>query len=194
MKAIIIILFCLFFVACFEDPSDNNASDNNAGAGNIAVIVLDPNSSANNNPLPICTQSNYQDFISKAEPPRCELQYANLWGAQLLLMNLQGVNLQSADLQSANLRGANLQGAILKNVNLAFANLTDANLQGANLQRADLRGTNLQRADLQKADLRYAKNLETATLQEVNLVGAIVTATQGDILTAKGFADFNTVP
>src|SRR5208282_3069834 len=52
-----------------------------------------------------------------------DLQWANLWSA----------NLQSADLRLANLQSANLQWANLQSANLRLANLQWANLQSANL-------------------------------------------------------------
>lgn len=96
-------------------------------------------------------------------------ELANLYGAYLRGVDLQGVdlrgaNLCGADLQDADLRGANLlkvnlQEADLSGANLCGADLYCANLQDAYLCRVDLSGADLWRANLQDADLRGAKNV-----------------------------------
>ena len=91
----------------------------------------------------------------------CQLQGADLRGAELQGFNFLRANLRNADLFRANLRGADLRCADLEG-----ANLRGANLEGANLTRADLRG-----AELRGADLRGA-NLRDALFEGANLSGA----------------------
>jgi hypothetical protein len=71
----------------------------------------------------------------------CDLQGANLNGA----------NLENADLQGANIEGTNLQGADLRNANIKGANLEGSKLDGANLLGANLQGAYLRRAKLDPA-------------------------------------------
>ena len=98
---------------------------------------------------------------------------ANLCGASLQNAFLIDANLQNADLFHANLREANLQYASLRHANLQNADLGYAELQRADfgyarLKKADLREANLRQAKLQNADLREA-NLQNAKLQRANL-------------------------
>jgi hypothetical protein len=132
----------------------------------------------------------------------CNLQSADLMGA-----NLEFSNLMSADLRGANLVGANLRGAKMPGANLAGADLRGANLektyltgvwwssadgekkclQGANLTNANLENSNLQGANLgsegavvgdcyQGANLTEA-NLSNANLLNARLMGAILSRT-----------------
>jgi DNA-directed RNA polymerase subunit RPC12/RpoP len=91
---------------------------------------------------------------------------ADLEGADLRDINLQGGSLRHANLHKADLSGAALQG-----VNLFEADLSGANLTRANLRRAEPRYANLEGANLRLADLRNAK-MFAADLQGANLSGA----------------------
>lgn len=116
-----------------------------------------------------------------------DLQFADLFGADLSDTNLRSANLQFADLTgtdlrnafltSADLKFADLFGANLKNANLrdAFLISTDlkfADLSGTDLQFADLRDANLRNAFLISADLRYA-DLSRTDLRGADLAGTI---------------------
>lgn len=61
-----------------------------------------------------------------------------------------------ADLRGANLQLVNLQGADLRKANLMDANLKGTELNGANLMEADLKGADLRGTDLRGADLKGA--------------------------------------
>jgi hypothetical protein len=67
--------------------------------------------------------------------------------------NLEYANLYSADLHSANLRYADLYSADLHSANLRYANLYSADLRYADLESADLRNANLYSANLRNANL-----------------------------------------
>jgi hypothetical protein len=100
----------------------------------------------------------------------------DLWGAQLIGVDLSEANLWSVDLNSANLtganlRGANLGGARLSTASLDAADLIEADLRNANLSGADLSGANLLSSNLSGVDLGAAK-LGGANLSFVDLSGA----------------------
>lgn len=121
-------------------------------------------------------QKVFWKYIRLGKCRGANLQYANLWGADLRNANLQGANLQYANLWGANLRGTGLRDADLQYTNLQNANLRDADLRhadlwNANLQEADLRRADLRRADLWEADF-WGANLQRANLQEAKLWGA----------------------
>ncbi|CAK9065253.1 unnamed protein product [Durusdinium trenchii] len=85
------------------------------------------------------------------------LRCAKLQGADLRGACLQGANLTKAELQAADLRGAQLQGATLHDARLASATLVRAKLQGVWFMHADLSGSDLTGADLSGAYLAGAK-------------------------------------
>ena len=85
--------------------------------------------------------------------------------------NLQGADLRGADLSSADLVGADLKGADLKDADLRGVYLMSADLRGAKLSSADLRDADLRGADLMSANLMSA-NLKGANLMSANLKGA----------------------
>lgn len=84
------------------------------------------------------------------------------------------------DLTDADLRGADLTDVNMEGVTLMGADLTDANLAGTNLywclaceavfERADLRGACFRGATLEKADFRYAR-LQGADFGSDNISG-----------------------
>ena len=61
-----------------------------------------------------CTIENYQDFIDKPGLHVCNLQDADLRGADLFNADLRGADLQYAKLQGANLRFVRFRGAKVK--------------------------------------------------------------------------------
>jgi len=113
------------------------------------------------------------------------LEQADLSGAQLSEVHLEGANLKQirlwrADLSIADLESANLQDAWLGEANFRYAKLTSANLRGAelegsNLERVNLANANLCGARLRQADLHnaslYDAELERACLDSANLCG-----------------------
>ena len=103
----------------------------------------------------------------------CNLQFANLKGA-----NLEGAVLVFTNLKGANLEGANLGGAYLMDAHLNHANLGGANLGGAYLNRANLNVANLEGANLKNAHLEntmpVAANLKAANLENAHLEGAML--------------------
>jgi hypothetical protein len=68
-------------------------------------------------------------------------------------LDLRGADLRGADLMLLELEGAYLRGAQLQHADLRATQLQRANLRGAQLQGADLRGAQLQHADLANARL-----------------------------------------
>ena len=84
------------------------------------------------------------------------LKYADLIGTDLIGANLKYANLIGADLYNAYLKDANLYGAYLYNANLEDTNLEGANLIGANLFRAKLVGANLENVIYDHTTLFYA--------------------------------------
>ena len=106
----------------------------------------------------------------------CDLQYANLKGADLRWVNLQYVNLKEADLRWANLnnitlRGADLRGANFRGADMRYADVKEANLSGTQLRWADLRGTDFRGADMRHAYLRWS-DMSNANLRKAQLKGA----------------------
>ena len=95
-----------------------------------------------------------------------EGERANLIGADLEDVNLEGANLKYADLIGTDLIGANLKYANLIGADLYNAYLKDANLYGAYLYNANLEDTNLEGANLIGANLFRAK-LSEAKLDNV---------------------------
>lgn len=85
---------------------------------------------------------------------------ANLRGAELDRVPLDGRYLKRARLGEASLRFANLKGANLEWANFIKANLEWANLRGANLELADFEGANLKGVDLTKIK-DYKKTIGT---------------------------------
>lgn len=96
---------------------------------------------------------------------------ANLRGAHLQYVQLQGVCLEKANLQGADLRGADLRGANLKKAQLQAADLRGAKLRGANLDGASLHGATLVNAELQDVKFRLT-DLTGANLFGADLTGA----------------------
>ena len=113
-------------------------------------------------------QSRYLWLFEKANLQGAILQRVNLNGANLQGANLKKVNLYQALLHHVNLRRANLNEAILLRTNFSFARL-----QGANLQKTILEGANLNEANLTGANLTGA-NLTGARLYDANFEGAFL--------------------
>jgi len=117
--------------------------------------------------------SSVRRLLSTNECHVCNLQFANLKGA-----NLEGAVLVFTNLKGANLAGANLGGAYLMDAHLNHANLGGANLGGAYLNRANLNVANLEGANLKNAHLEntmpVAANLKAANLENAHLEGAML--------------------
>ncbi len=80
----------------------------------------------------------------------------NFSRANLNQCDLQGANLRGADLSYAELTEANLQTANLRGADLSYADLEQANLEDADLRGALLIGTNLRLTNLSKTQLHDA--------------------------------------
>ncbi|MDF1873423.1 pentapeptide repeat-containing protein, partial [Vannielia sp.] len=102
---------------------------------------------------------------------RLDLRKANLRGADMAGLELNGARFDSAVMQGATLREARLQGASLWGAQLQGADLEAARLQGAHLWAAQLQGADLEAARLQGAGLETAR-LQVADLGEARLQGA----------------------
>lgn len=92
------------------------------------ICFVSPASATSANPI--------QQLLESRSCVACDLQNANLKGADLRGVNLSRANLRNADLRDAQLLAVNLKGADLRGANLTGADLlvvdfTDANLRGA---------------------------------------------------------------
>lgn len=120
---------------------------------------------------------------------RLYLDYIDLSGADLAMVDftkvyLASANLNRANLQKAVLRNASLLCASLKRADLREADLCGANLKGAKLEIADLRRAQLVGANLKGADLRGAE-LEGINLKHAVLSLAFLDESQVDYLKGK---------
>lgn len=137
-------------------------------------------------PAAINKKVNLRADLCGADLNSINLQGATLENADLRNTNLQNADLREADLSNANLQGADLReailweadlsNAILQNADLRKANIYAANLENttlfmANLYKANLIDTILRKADLEAANLKFA-NLGKANLQRARLTGA----------------------
>jgi uncharacterized protein YjbI with pentapeptide repeats len=117
-----------------------------------------------------------QQLLQRRSCTLCNLQDADLSGANLINVKLFGASLIGADISQANLSlanlsQANLTGANLSKANLSFVNLTDADLTRANLSNVELRGAILDRVNMTGA------SLTGVNLTGVNLSGVRLCAT-----------------
>ena len=101
---------------------------------------------------------------------------ADLRGASLVGLKLNGSDLSGADLSGADLLGVSLASANLTSADLSGADAGKTNLTGATLDQADLDGGNLQSSNLTDAKLTGA-NLTNAVLQDSTLTGASLAGT-----------------
>ncbi|MFS8886218.1 pentapeptide repeat-containing protein [Synechococcus sp. H70.2] len=99
------------------------------------------------------------------------LSEADLRGGNLSRANLSGASLSRANLSRVDLRGSGLSLADLSGVNLIETNLSQADLSGSKLWWADLSGANLIETNLSRADL-WRANLSKANLSKADLRGA----------------------
>lgn len=113
---------------------------------------------------------------------RANLREANLRRADLLKGDLREADLTWADFRNANLNEANLSGANIVGGNLCDAKLIDTDFSGANLRGASIYGFFLMDTSFSEADLRGA-NLSRTELDGVNLTGADLTG--ADLRLAK---------
>ena len=88
---------------------------------------------------------------------------AELIGANLILVDLEGVDLHEANMCYASLYGADLHRAYLEGVDLEGADLRGADMEESVLYNANLGKANMRNVVLRGADLRGA-NLEGAKL------------------------------
>jgi hypothetical protein len=104
----------------------------------------------------------------------CDLQNADLAGAQLSGAKLSNTSLSGANLSRASLSGADLSTARLVRANLSGANMSTAHLRAANLRDANLSNADLSGANLSGANLSYA-NISGINLSNADLSGAVWT-------------------
>ena len=88
---------------------------------------------------------------------------ADLIGANLIFVDLEGVDLHEANMRYASLYGADLHRAYLEGVDLEGADLRGADMEESVLYNANLCKANMRNVVLRGADLRGA-NLEGAKL------------------------------
>jgi len=109
---------------------------------------------------------------------------AQLRGADLSIVNMQGADLRGADLSGADLRranfsranlsGADLRGAHLRDVSFREANLTGVDLRGADLTNVDLKGADVTGIDLRGAStsgVDLGEAVQGAELDEIPVLG-----------------------
>jgi hypothetical protein len=82
---------------------------------------------------------------------------ADLRGADLRKINLEGCDLRFADFRAADLAGANLSRANCQHADFRGANLTDAVCIGTNFTNARLDGANMNGVDLRTATMEFAQ-------------------------------------
>lgn len=125
-------------------------------------------------------------FLSTGLCPACDLSQADLrsydsaGGASpvdLRAANLSGAKLDGVRLEGALLAGANLSGAQLDTARLEQADLRGANLAGAMGSFLDAEGANLSGANLRGFDACYDQNFAEASLRGADLSGARLCAT-----------------
>ena len=93
---------------------------------------------------------------------------ADLIGANLIFVDLEGVDLHEANMRYASLYGADLHRAYLEGVDLEGADLHSADMEESVLYNANLCKANMRNVVLRGADLRGA-NLHGADLQGAKL-------------------------
>ena len=83
--------------------------------------------------------------MNKAEPPRIDWRGADLRGA-----NLSGMDLEGVDFRASDLRGVNFSGSMLRNADFRGAQIQGANFQNANLFGAKMQGVEAERIFLSR--------------------------------------------
>jgi hypothetical protein len=94
---------------------------------------------------------------------KVNLRNCHLYGAQLLLFNLQGSDLERANLSKSTLHKGSLRNANLKECNLSGAFISFVDLRGANMTKADLREIKIvPRADITNVifDMAIVEDME----------------------------------
>ncbi|GFO35703.1 BTB/POZ domain-containing protein kctd9-like [Plakobranchus ocellatus] len=114
--------------------------------------------------------------FERADLGKAVVDSANLLGVKMLCANLEGTSMRGCYFEDPAGSRANMEGALMKNVDLegshmAGVNLRVATLKNANLQNCDLRGAVLAGADLENCDLTGC-DLQEANLRGANLKGA----------------------
>ncbi|XP_005091880.1 BTB/POZ domain-containing protein KCTD9 [Aplysia californica] len=118
---------------------------------------------------------SYCNF-ERADLCKATVDSASLLGVKMLCANLEGTSMRGCYFEDPAGSRANMEGALMKNVDLegshmAGVNLRVATLKNANLQNCDLRGAVLAGADLENCDLTGC-DLQEANLRGANLKGA----------------------
>jgi uncharacterized protein YjbI with pentapeptide repeats len=120
-------------------------------------------------------------LIRKSPRGRDILDGADLRGASLERMVLDGLNFSGA-----NLRGADLDGALMTGTVFRFADLRSATLREAFIDSTNFASADLRKADFDEAAPAFEKNavfafacLSGASFRKANLIGAIFSGAEG---------------
>jgi len=118
---------------------------------------------------------SYCNF-ERADLCKATVDSATFIGVKMLCANLEATSMRGCYFEDPAGTRANMEGALMKNVDLegshmAGVNLRVATLKNANLQNCDLRGAVLAGADLENCDLTGC-DLQEANLRGANLKGA----------------------
>lgn len=133
-------------------------------------------------PPPATPQAtNAKDFPTKASAPArlrdTSFHGAQMRGAFLDRVNLDGADLRVAQLEQASLIESSLRGAALMDAGLADAKLDRAKLQGASFDKGSLAGASLKNAEMQGVSL-YRTWMLGANLDSAIMHGASFRNTQ----------------
>lgn len=123
----------------------------------IFLLTLTPGCSVNDQPqaatppTPLSTQNEVtpvkeatpSGVVYQSSPPPPSLVKHLLQTKGCTRCDLEGANLQGADLAEARMEGVDLQGANLQGANLSEAEAEEVDLEGANLKGAILEQTKL---------------------------------------------------
>lgn len=120
-------------------------------------------------------QGSESYLLSTLPSPGANLTNANLNYADLFQANLNGASLQNARLIKAKLNRASLNGTIMSNASMQFANLKQAFMF-----QPIVNGLNLKEANLGDADIRYPISPEGLNITDIilNRSTRILTAEQ----------------
>ena len=101
-----------------------------------------------------CENNNIKKTIKEAVKQNVYLSGANLKGACLKDMNLNGVNLSKACLIGANFKNADLENANLEYTFAERANFYSVNFKNANLENANFWATNLENVNFENTNIK----------------------------------------
>ena len=111
--------------------------------------------------------------MSEAQFHHAELQWSNLWGANLAGADPHEARFMEATLTKADFSHADLRDALINDARAPYTTFNYCNLIGAYLWGTDFREANFQAANLTGADLRNCQ-LARANFRAATLVGCKV--------------------